>query len=146
MCFREVPEAVWFCAGVALDVVIRPDFQAHMLLFSMPAASGDVGTARAYASSHADGNRHAAASYSWLDAQQQPPRACEAPVTHAGWNATVGQRELGVGQIPREPGAAGCCPRTDQAARRDSIASMARFAKEPLSVRKFKVFFSPKQV
>ena len=72
MCFREVPEPVWYYAGVVLDAVIRPDFQAHVLLFSAPAASGDAGTVRAYASSHADGNRRAAASYSRLDVPQQP--------------------------------------------------------------------------
>lgn len=141
MCFREVPEVVWCYAGVVLDGVIRPDFQAYVSLFSVPAASGDAGTVRAYASLHADGNRHAAASYSWLDVQQQPPRACEAPVTRAVWNAPVGWGELGVGQIPQEPGAAGCCPHTDQAARWDSVASMACFIKKPLSICKFTIFF-----
>lgn len=86
MCFREVPEVVWCYAGVVLDGVI----QAYVSLFSAPAASGDAGTVRAYASLRADGNRHAAASYSWLEVQQQPPRACKAPVTRAGWNTTVG--------------------------------------------------------
>lgn len=57
-CFREVPEALWYCARAVLDVAIPHHFQARALLFSAPAASGDVGTVRADASSRADGNRH----------------------------------------------------------------------------------------
>lgn len=58
-----------------------------------------------------------------------------------GWDATAGWGELSVWEIPWELGAAGRCP-TDQAARRDSTASTARFAKKPLSVCKLTVFFA----
>lgn len=136
--FREEPEAVWYHAGVVLDVVIRTGFQARVPLFGAPAASGDAGAGRAYASSRANGNRHAAPSYSWSGVRREPPRAREAPVTR--WlerNGKAARARSGA----NPPGAAGCCPRTDRAARRDGVASMARFAERPLSIRKFTICF-----